>query len=175
MTIGMRSIITARGHFCIGNRIEIKSISDADLKSELRRRVRSSEAVSQPQDIIVCVPIPSRHTLPNADRAIVEIAKLRDYCLNPNHEDGKHKARVFASALGIRQSDAEWLREILLVAARNEDATAAGKNRFGTLYVLDSTVTTSLGSAVVRSGWIVQFTEGFPRLTTCYVKKRVSL
>lgn len=138
-------------------------------------RVRSFEAVSQPQDTIVCVPTPSRHTLPNADRAIVEIAKLRDYCLNPNHEDGKHKARVFACALGIRQSDAEWLREILLVAARNEDATAAGKNRFGTLYVLDSTVTTSIGSAVVRSGWIVQFTEGFPRLTTCYAKKRVSL
>ena len=26
--------------------------------------------------------------LPNADRAVVDIAKLRDYCLNPDHEDG---------------------------------------------------------------------------------------
>jgi hypothetical protein len=26
--------------------------------------------------------------LPNADRAVVDIAKLHDYCLNPNHEDG---------------------------------------------------------------------------------------
>jgi len=46
--------------------------------------------------------------LPNGDRAIVDIAKLTDYCLNPQHEDGKHKARVFASALGLGREDAEW-------------------------------------------------------------------
>lgn len=96
---------------------------------------------------------------------------MQGYCLNPNHEDGKHKARVFASALGIGQSDAEWLRKLLLLAAKEEPATVVGENRFGTLYVLDLTVNTSFGSAVVRSGWIVQFSEGFPRLTTCYVKR----
>jgi hypothetical protein len=37
--------------------------------------------------------------LPNGHRAFVDVAKLRDYYLNPSHEDGKHKARVFASAL----------------------------------------------------------------------------
>ena len=67
------------------------------------------------------------------------------------------------------------MREMLLVAARDEEATVAGENRFGTLYVLDSLITTSIGSAVVRSGWIVQFKERFPRLTTCYVKKTVTL
>jgi hypothetical protein len=55
--------------------------------------------------------------LPNGHRAIVDITKLRDYCLNTNHEEGKHKARVFASALGVRAADAEWLREQLLKAA----------------------------------------------------------
>jgi len=78
---------------------------------------------------------------------------------------------VFASALGIRQSDAEWLRQRLLLAAREEDAAITGENRFGRLYVVDFAVKTSLGSAVIRSGWIVQVAEGFPRLTTCYVKK----
>jgi hypothetical protein len=39
--------------------------------------------------------------LPNAERAIVNIAKLRDYCLNPEHEHGSHKARVFAAKLGL--------------------------------------------------------------------------
>ena len=55
--------------------------------------------------------------LPNGDRAIVDIAKLTDYCLNPQHEDGKHKARVFASALGLGREDAEWnsLRDRLVV------------------------------------------------------------
>jgi Domain of unknown function (DUF6883) len=78
---------------------------------------------------------------------------------------------VFASALGIRQSDAEWLRQLLLLAAREEEGSIVGENRFGTLYVLDVMAKNSFGSAVVRSGWIVQFSEGFPRLTTCYVKR----
>ena len=56
--------------------------------------------------------------LPNAHRAVVDVMKLRDYCLNPRHEDGKHKARVFASALGLNETDAEWLRDRLLEAAR---------------------------------------------------------
>ena len=33
--------------------------------------------------------------LPFAEYATVDIGKLRDYCLNPNHEVGKQKARVF--------------------------------------------------------------------------------
>ena len=30
--------------------------------------------------------------IPNAERAIVDIRKLRGYCLNPQHVKGKHKA-----------------------------------------------------------------------------------
>jgi len=52
--------------------------------------------------------------LPNADNAVVEAAKLRDYCLNPAHPEGRHKARVFRSALGVGQEQAEWLREAIL-------------------------------------------------------------
>ena len=81
--------------------------------------------------------------LPNVDRAVVDIAKLRDYCLNPDHEDGKHKARVFASALDLRQGDADLLRGRLLEAAVSEQAIMISKNRFGTLYVIDFLLTTS--------------------------------
>ncbi len=52
--------------------------------------------------------------LPNRDRAFVDLAKLQDYCLNAYHQDGKHKARVFKSALGVDHADAEWLRERIL-------------------------------------------------------------
>jgi hypothetical protein len=48
--------------------------------------------------------------IPNAENAIVDIRKLRDYCLNPEHENGKHKARLFASILGMTADDAEELR-----------------------------------------------------------------
>src|SRR6266436_5311394 len=113
--------------------------------------------------------------LPNGDRAVVDIAKLRDYCLNPHHEDGKHKARAFRSALGIGSKDAEWLRVQLLQAAAREPATRIAESQFGILYMIDCWLTTPAGSAIVRSGWIVRFSEDFPRLTTCYVKGEMKL
>lgn len=34
--------------------------------------------------------------LPNADKARIDLRKLRDYALDPNHESGQHKAAFFA-------------------------------------------------------------------------------
>lgn len=108
--------------------------------------------------------------LPNSERAVVDVSKLRDYCLDPLHEDGKHKARVFASALGIGQADAEWLRQRLLEAV-HRDAALVGQNRYGSLYVIDFRVRTVQRQAIIRSGWIVRIREDFPRLVTCFVKR----
>jgi hypothetical protein len=44
---------------------------------------------------------------PDAERAVLDISKLRDYSLNPEHKEGKHKVRVFAAALGLGIEDAE--------------------------------------------------------------------
>jgi hypothetical protein len=106
--------------------------------------------------------------LPHPERAVVDLQKLRDYCLDPTHEDGKHKARVFSAALGIRQHDADWLRERLLEAAFDSAAELA-RIEFGVLYVIDFRLKTDSGEALVRSGWIVKTGEDFPRLTTCFV------
>ena len=54
--------------------------------------------------------------VPGAERAVVDARKLRDYCLNPAHPRGRHKARLFASALRIAQGDAEFLRIRLIEA-----------------------------------------------------------
>jgi hypothetical protein len=59
------------------------------------------------------------------------LPKLRDYCLNPYHEDGKHKARVFKSALGVGRADAEWLRERILEAAATRPAVPGANSPFG--------------------------------------------
>ncbi len=56
--------------------------------------------------------------VPNSEKAVVDVRKLTDYCLNPEHEIGKHKARVFESALDLTVEDAEELRETLLVAVK---------------------------------------------------------
>lgn len=55
--------------------------------------------------------------LPNGDRAEVSLQKLVGYCLNPDHSRGKHKARVFASVLGITANNAEVLQELIQKAA----------------------------------------------------------
>lgn len=106
--------------------------------------------------------------LPNPERAFVDITKLRDYCLDPAHPDGKHKARVFAAALDLRQNDAEWLRERLLEAA-HLDAELLTETAHGRLYMLDFELKTRSGEAIVRSGWMVRSGEDSPRLTTCFV------
>lgn len=56
--------------------------------------------------------------IPNAQHAIVDIRKVQDYCLNPQHNSEKHKARMFASALGMGPDDAEALRKVLLQAVK---------------------------------------------------------
>jgi len=76
--------------------------------------------------------------LPNCEKAFVDIAKLRDYLLNPEHESGGQKARVFRAALGLTLDDAEWLRVELLRIARERDATPGELVPFGQKYVIDA-------------------------------------
>ncbi len=107
--------------------------------------------------------------LPNAERAFVDIAKLRDYSLDAAHEEGKHKARVFASALGLTRNDADWLRDELLAVARTQDCRLGRRTNHGQRYVLDFTLARHGKSARLRSVWNVRPGEDFPRLITCYV------
>ena len=108
--------------------------------------------------------------LPNSERALVELAKLADYCLDPSHLRGQHKARVFASRLGLGPSDAGAVRAALLRAAKQaENVTSGAVDGFGTRYTLDFQLSGPKGSALVRSAWIVRNGEDFPRFTSCYV------
>ena len=85
--------------------------------------------------------------LPNGHRAIVDLVKLRDYCLSPQHPTGRHKARVFRAALGFDQSRYRWPKS----------------------YVIDFTLTATPAAATVRSCWIIRTGEDVPRLTSCFV------
>jgi hypothetical protein len=108
--------------------------------------------------------------LPNPARAIVDIAKLRDYCLNSRHVYGGHKARVFA-AVGVTAHDAGWLRSVLLEIVHSE-AKHVGCDRHGETYSIDFELQMPSRTVTVRSGWIVPRDEQFPRLTTCFVLKK---
>ncbi len=111
--------------------------------------------------------------LPNADRAVVDIEKLRDYSLNPNHPRGKHKARVFLAALGFKANDAERLRELILDAILTTEAKAQQPTPYGQRFIVDFQVKEEQGLVVmlatVRSAWIIRNDEDFPRLTSCFI------
>ncbi len=84
--------------------------------------------------------------LPNADRALVSLEKLRDYALNPKHDKGAHKARVFASSLGFAAADAERLRAMILAAVLTHDAQLSTTDEHGTRYTVDFEATGLHGS-----------------------------
>jgi hypothetical protein len=52
--------------------------------------------------------------LPRGEEAILDIRKIEDYCLNPLHPRGRHKARVFREALNLQRDDAVWLETLCL-------------------------------------------------------------
>jgi len=110
--------------------------------------------------------------LPNGARAIVDIRKLSEYCLNPDSPRGRHKARVFAAALGLTAADASRLRTKLLEVARTGEARPGEVDAYGRRYTIDFTMMTKVGKATIRSRWIVIRGKGAPRFTTCYVKRR---
>ncbi len=112
--------------------------------------------------------IPLNAFLPNAVNAVVDIRKLRDYCLNPEHDDGKHKARLFAATLGMTAADADDLRQILLEAVINYEAKPGRIDVFGQRYSVDFPVKWQDRKATLRSGWIIERDSDIPRLTTCY-------
>lgn len=107
--------------------------------------------------------------LPGAALAIVDIEKLRDYCLSENHPRGRHKARVFESALGLTANDAAELREAILSAIQAEEAIAGERDEYGQRYFVDFSMKRQNKDAVIHTAWIIRRDEDIPRLTSCYV------
>ncbi|MBA4809064.1 DUF6883 domain-containing protein [Brevundimonas sp.] len=107
--------------------------------------------------------------LPGGERAVVPDGKIEAYCLSVHHPEGRHKARVFAAALGLTLADAPLLKRRLLEAARDADAVPVGETAFGTLYRVRFMLEYRGRAAMIRSGWIVGL-DGAPRLTTAMVE-----
>ncbi len=107
--------------------------------------------------------------IPNAEHAVVDIVKLRDYCLSLDHARGRHKARVFASVLGLTADNAVLLQTRLLQAVTTHKAVPTVQDMYGQRYVINVEIKTDVGQAIVRSAWIIRTGETFPRLTSCYV------
>ena len=105
--------------------------------------------------------------IPGAERAIVDLAKVRDYLLSPEHRVGGAKARFFAQ-LGLDQQNWAVLHEQLCGFAKQE-AQLGGATRFGQKYVVPGTIQGPSGrSASLVVIWIILNGEDFPRFVTAY-------
>lgn len=107
--------------------------------------------------------------LPQADRAIVDLAKLRDYCLNPDHPRGRHKARVFRAALGLERAHAPWLRNAILAALVRSPAMLDAVDRHGERWRADVVLTRNGRTAIVRTLWLIARPGSSPRLISSFV------
>jgi hypothetical protein len=107
--------------------------------------------------------------LPNADRAIIDSRKITDYCLDPEHEDGQHKAHLFKRLLGIDLGNAQLLLDALQQAALGSEAVAGKQDKYGDRYVIDFELSGPAGIATIRSAWMIRAGEDSPRLVTCYI------
>jgi hypothetical protein len=105
--------------------------------------------------------------LPNLDRAHIDIVKLTDYVLNPNHPEGRHKARVFLSALGVDASNSRWLANAILAVVRNSEAVLQAETKWGTIYRVDVEIVRGRRCAKVRTAWLCKSKQ--TRLVTCFV------
>jgi hypothetical protein len=107
--------------------------------------------------------------LPHGDAAIIDQRKITDYCLSPDHDDGKHKARLFQDILGLTRDHATLLLDALREAAVSGEAVPGRLDRYGQRYVIDFEFVGPTGRATLRSAWIIRPRETAPCLVTCYI------
>lgn len=106
--------------------------------------------------------------LPNADRAVIDVAKIRDCLLSEIHPVGRFKSAVF-STLGYSSDRWEVLRDDLIILARTAPATSGKPSPFGQTFEVDGMLTGPLGrSADVRTIWIIRTSENVPRFVTAF-------
>jgi hypothetical protein len=75
-------------------------------------------------------------SLPNADRAVVDPAKIRDYLLATAHPAGRFKARFFVS-LGYAADQWERLRDDILGIARSGSIAGETAASYGRKFEVD--------------------------------------
>lgn len=106
--------------------------------------------------------------LPNADKAIIPVEKLRDYLLSPHHPVGKFKAAFFAS-LGYTEEDWTKLEEDLRSQHLVLDAEEQERTLYGRKFVIVGPLTgPSERTALVVSVWVIPSGEESPRFVTAY-------
>jgi hypothetical protein len=106
--------------------------------------------------------------IPNADRAVIDPAKLYGYLLAPGHPVGRFKAAFFL-ALGYTSSDWRRLDADLRSQHLSQEATAEASAMYGQKYTIRARLEGPSGASTdIVSVWVVRRGEDFPRFVTAY-------
>jgi len=106
--------------------------------------------------------------VPNADKAVIDQAKLVRYLLDVDHPDGGSKARLLVS-LGYSQSNWQQLEADLRSMHLGEDFVATSQSIWGVRYEIVAPLIGPSGDAVLfRSVWQIDLGTDVPRLITMY-------
>lgn len=106
--------------------------------------------------------------LPNAERAFIEPAKLRDYLLAQGHPVGRFKARFFGG-LGYTSEGWQLLRDDLLTLVSSGEAEPGQSGPYGQKFTVSGTlIGPNRRSATVVSVWLMPANGDAPRFITAY-------
>ena len=109
-----------------------------------------------------------REVLPQAELAVVEEKKLRDYLLNQSHQKGRSKAAFFL-ARGFTERDWEGMADALRHHARNNPISARRATEFAVNYALDCHLPTpDRSNPCIRTVWEIRPDNPRPRLITAH-------
>jgi hypothetical protein len=106
--------------------------------------------------------------LPDARRAVIAPAKIRDYLLSTSHPVGRFKAPFFAS-LGYTVTHWQRLEHDLLALAVSGEAELGRESRYGQKYEIHGTLNGPSGkSARVLTVWMVRSGSNVPQFVTAF-------
>jgi hypothetical protein len=115
---------------------------------------------------------PSHDSLPAAEEAFVDAAKLIDYLLNPDHPVGGDKA-AFLTRFGFRREAWRVLEAALLAHARGGQVVGQRQTSYGRHYTIEGPLATPDGrNPAVRTAWMVAWGERRPRFVTAHPGRR---
>jgi hypothetical protein len=106
--------------------------------------------------------------LPNAERAIVDEAKVRGYLLSTEHPVGRFKA-AFLRQLGFTDANWQELQRALLALAQTGDATLDSTSAYGRKFRVRAMLQGPTGRSMsLVAVWIIRSGEDVPRFVTAF-------
>lgn len=114
-----------------------------------------------------------REKLPNADKAVIEDGKLRDYLLSPTHPRGRFKADFFHE-LGYSAQNWRTLERDVRKLILSRGVKESRRSRYGQKFSVEGPLKGPNGkTAPVLTVWIILKGESVPRLVTAYRGSRL--